>query len=237
MAFFTLSVFPLFFSSPHVIVFCINPFTSLRASRRLVCFFFFTFFNPHLKKKTINMFEKVAVLTLNSLTIQNSNPKNYLMIMQRFFIYIAIFFFKVWSKEEMMKANPLSSGLVIFLIFCLHCGAFSRFASFGIASAPKKAFLACKMETQHVGNDKPGAWWEIVTALACLYKNLRGRADLFLFCTPCYLVVWFCCHFFSFLDFSTSVSPTLFFTFYVVVIVQFCVLFLFYFLFIFYFFP
>lgn len=57
----------------------------------------------------------------------------------------------------MMKANPLSSGFVIFLIFCLHCGAFSRFASFGIASAPKKAFLACKMETQHVGNDKPGA--------------------------------------------------------------------------------
>lgn len=51
VAFFTLSVFPLFFSSPHVIVFCINPFTSLRASRRLVCFFFFTFFNPHLKKK------------------------------------------------------------------------------------------------------------------------------------------------------------------------------------------
>lgn len=50
VAFFTLSVFPLFFSSPHVIVFCINPFTSLRASRRLVCFFFFTFFNPHLKK-------------------------------------------------------------------------------------------------------------------------------------------------------------------------------------------
>lgn len=46
VAFFTLSVFPLFFSSPHVIVFCINPFTSLRASRRLVCFFFFTFFNP-----------------------------------------------------------------------------------------------------------------------------------------------------------------------------------------------
>lgn len=38
VAFFTLSVFPLFFSSPHVIVFCINPFTSLRASRRLVCF-------------------------------------------------------------------------------------------------------------------------------------------------------------------------------------------------------
>lgn len=59
----------------------------------------------------------------------------------------------------MMKANPLSSGFVILLIFCLHCGAFSRFASFGIASAPKKkkAFLACKMETQHVGNDKPGA--------------------------------------------------------------------------------
>lgn len=51
VAFFTLSVFPLFFSSPHVIVFCINPFTSLRASRRLVCFFFFTFFIPHLKEK------------------------------------------------------------------------------------------------------------------------------------------------------------------------------------------
>lgn len=51
VAFFTLSVFPLFFSSPHVIVFCINPFTSLRASRRLVCYFFFPFFNPHLKKK------------------------------------------------------------------------------------------------------------------------------------------------------------------------------------------
>lgn len=44
VAFFTLSVFPLFFSSPHVIVFCINPFTSLRASRRLVCFFLFYFF-------------------------------------------------------------------------------------------------------------------------------------------------------------------------------------------------
>lgn len=57
----------------------------------------------------------------------------------------------------MINANPLSSGFVILLIFCLHCGAFSRFASFGIASAPKKAFLACKMETQHVGNDKPGA--------------------------------------------------------------------------------
>lgn len=51
VAFFTLSVFPLFFSSPHVIVFCINPFTSPRASRRLVCFFFFTFFNPHLNFK------------------------------------------------------------------------------------------------------------------------------------------------------------------------------------------
>lgn len=67
VAFFTLSVFPLFFSSPHVIVFCINPFTSLRASRRLVCFFFFTFFNPHLKKK-INMLKNFSYICL----LQNS---------------------------------------------------------------------------------------------------------------------------------------------------------------------
>lgn len=53
------------------------------------------------------------------------------------------------SKGEMMKANPISSGLVNLLL-CLHCGAFSRFASFGIASAPK-GFLACVvMKTQHV---------------------------------------------------------------------------------------
>lgn len=64
VAFFTLSVFPLFFSSPHVIVFCINPFTSLRASRRLVCFFFFTFFNPHLKKKKFNMLKNFSCICL-----------------------------------------------------------------------------------------------------------------------------------------------------------------------------
>lgn len=46
-------------------------------------------------------------------------------------------FFSVISKEEMMNTNPISSGFVN-LIFCLHCGAFSRFAPFGIASAPKK---------------------------------------------------------------------------------------------------
>lgn len=52
VAFFTLSVFPLFFSSPHVIVFCINPFTSLRASRRLVCSFF-SFVTPLFQKASL----------------------------------------------------------------------------------------------------------------------------------------------------------------------------------------
>lgn len=49
----------------------------------------------------------------------------------------------------MMKANPISSGLVNLLL-CLHCGAFSRFASFGIASAPKGFLARVVMETQHV---------------------------------------------------------------------------------------
>lgn len=68
-----------------------------------------------------------------------------------------------------MKANLISSGLVNLLL-CLHCGAFSRFASVGIASAPK-GFLACLvMGTQHVGISERVAWWENVTALACLYR-------------------------------------------------------------------
>lgn len=54
-----------------------------------------------------------------------------------------------------MKANPISSGLV-HLLLCLHCGAFSRFASFGIASA-LKSFLAHVMETQHVEITEPVA--------------------------------------------------------------------------------
>lgn len=61
--------------------------------------------------------------------------------------YERIFFFI--SKEEMMKANPISSGFVNLLL-CLHCGAFSRFASFGIASAPKGFLARVVMETQHV---------------------------------------------------------------------------------------
>lgn len=49
----------------------------------------------------------------------------------------------------MMKANPISSGLVNLLL-CLHCGAFSRFASFGIASALKGFLARVVMKTQHV---------------------------------------------------------------------------------------
>ena len=52
-------------------------------------------------------------------------------------------------KEEMMKANLISSGLVNLLL-CLHCGAFSCFASFGIASAPKGFLARGVMKTQHV---------------------------------------------------------------------------------------
>lgn len=37
---FLLSVFPLFFSFPYFILFCIKFPTSLRAARRLVCFYF-----------------------------------------------------------------------------------------------------------------------------------------------------------------------------------------------------
>lgn len=65
-------------------------------------------------------------------------------------IYIYIFIIIIIiSKEEMMKANPISSGFVNLLL-CLHCGAFSRFASFGIASAPKSFLARVVMETQHV---------------------------------------------------------------------------------------
>lgn len=112
----------------------------------------------------------------------------------------------------MMKANPLSSGFVKLLIFCLHCGAFSRFASFGIASAPKNAFLACKMGTQHVENDKPGAWWETVTALACLFKKSVWPCWSFPFLHSLFFVCWnLLSHFSSFLGFSKSFSSTLFF--------------------------
>lgn len=52
-------------------------------------------------------------------------------------------------EEEMMKANLISSGLVK-LPLCLHCGAFSRFASLGIASAPKGFLARVVMDTQHV---------------------------------------------------------------------------------------
>lgn len=146
VAFFTLSVFPLFFSSPHVIVFCINPFTSLRASRRLVCFFFFTFFNPHLKKKSTCW--KILALFAYFRARFITNLKEILISLIRTakWLWKNCFFI---SKGEMMKANPLSSGLVILLL-CLHCGAFSRFASFGIASALKGFLARVVMETQHV---------------------------------------------------------------------------------------
>lgn len=68
-----------------------------------------------------------------------------------------------------MKSNPISSGFVNLLL-CLHCGAFSRFASFGIASAPKGFLARFVMETQHMEITGPVAWRENVTALACLYR-------------------------------------------------------------------
>lgn len=80
-----------------------------------------------------------------------------------------------------MKSNLISSGFVN-LPLCLHCGAFSRFASFGIASAPK-CFLACfVMETQHM---------EITCCTmgecncACMpEQNTFGRVGLFLSAFP-----------------------------------------------------
>lgn len=96
---------------------------------------------------------------------------------------IIFIFFIIISKEEMMKANLNSSGFVNLLL-CLHCGAFPRFASFGIASAPKSFLARVEMETQHVNKTRPVAWWENVTALACLCKNPFGPNDLFLFCIP-----------------------------------------------------
>lgn len=52
LAVFILSVFPRSLSPPHVIVFCINPLSSLRASRRLVCSFF-SFVTPLFQKASL----------------------------------------------------------------------------------------------------------------------------------------------------------------------------------------
>lgn len=101
-----------------------------------------------------------------------------------------------------MKANPISSGLVNLLL-CLHCGAFSRFASFGIASAPKGFLARVVMETQHVEITGLVAWWENVTALACLYK-IPLAAMVFCFLHSLCFVQFGS---FSFLWFSTSVFP------------------------------
>lgn len=101
-----------------------------------------------------------------------------------------------------MKANPISSGLVNLLL-CLHCGAFSRFASFGIASAPKGFLARVVMETQHVEITEPVAWWENVTALACLYKIRLAVLIFFLSAFPVFCSIVS----FSSFGFSTSVFP------------------------------
>lgn len=72
----------------------------------------------------------------------------------------------------------------MLLLFCLHCGAFSRFASFCIASAPKGFFARVVMETQHMKITGPVAWRENVTALACLCKIPLAAVVFFLFCIP-----------------------------------------------------
>lgn len=82
-----------------------------------------------------------------------------------------------------MKANLISSGLVN-LRLCLHCGAFSRFASFGIASAPKGFLARVVMGTQHVEITGSIAWWENVTALACLCLSRISLAVLVFFFLP-----------------------------------------------------
>lgn len=101
-----------------------------------------------------------------------------------------------------MKANPISSGLVNLLL-CLHCGAFSRFASFGIASALKGFLARVVMKTQHVWITGLVARWENVTALACLYRiPLAVLVFLFLH-SLCFVQLYS----FSFFGFSTSVFP------------------------------
>lgn len=50
----------------------------------------------------------------------------------------------------------------------------------------------------------PGAWWENVTALACLYKICLAML-VFPFCTPCIFVVWLSCCLFLLPCFSQPV--------------------------------
>lgn len=90
-----------------------------------------------------------------------------------------------------MKANPISSGLVS-LLFCLHCGAFSCSASFGIASAPVGFFCMCCHGEPACINDRTGCTMGECNCACMPVHNPFGRfGQSFSFCIPCILSVCF----------------------------------------------
>lgn len=101
-----------------------------------------------------------------------------------------------------MKANPISSGLVNLLL-CLHCGAFSRFASFGIASALKGFLAHVVMENPARVNNRTCCMMGECNCACMPVQNPFGRVGLFLSAFPVFGSVLS----FSFFGFSTSVFP------------------------------
>lgn len=110
---FLLSVFPLFFSFPYFILFCIKFPTSLRAARRLVCFLLF----EHNRNKCFFYF-------IFSYILETFKMKKLMYYFSLFFFFFLLLWILFFSAVRSVSMFPLRMPLVLAWLsnrWCMFC--------------------------------------------------------------------------------------------------------------------